>query len=135
MKTTSPRYPLSNGQSEKFVGIVKSLMRKAHEDGRDIQLTFSFLFCLPPTLFSIGIDALNKTNLVHSYFAITSLFCFEKKPTSNLALSLCTASFTGNGVMKSNYCETIYLHIQHGTQCMQKQGQVCVEYNTKTLIL
>ena len=33
--TSSPRYAQSNGQSEKFVGIVKSFMRKAHEEGRD----------------------------------------------------------------------------------------------------
>ena len=33
--TSSPRYPQSNGQSEKFVGIVKSLMRKAYHDGQD----------------------------------------------------------------------------------------------------
>jgi hypothetical protein len=33
--TSSPRHAQSNGQSEKFVGIVKSFLRKAHEEGRD----------------------------------------------------------------------------------------------------
>jgi transposase InsO family protein len=33
--TSSPTYPQSNGQSEKFVGTIKSLFRKAREDGRD----------------------------------------------------------------------------------------------------
>ena len=33
--TSSPRYAQSNGQSEKFVGIVKSFLRKAHEEERD----------------------------------------------------------------------------------------------------
>ena len=37
--TSSPRYAQSNGQSEKFVGIVKSFMRKAHEEGRDIWMS------------------------------------------------------------------------------------------------
>ena len=36
---SSPRYAQSNGQSEKFVGIVKSFMRKAHEEGRDIWMS------------------------------------------------------------------------------------------------
>ena len=38
--TSSPRYAQSNGQSEKFVGIVKSSMRKAHEEGRDFWMSF-----------------------------------------------------------------------------------------------
>lgn len=33
--TSSPRYPQSNGQSEKFVGTVKSLIRKAYHEGKD----------------------------------------------------------------------------------------------------
>ena len=33
--TSSPTYPQSNGQSEKSVGIVKSLMRKSHHEGHD----------------------------------------------------------------------------------------------------
>jgi len=33
--TSSPRYPQSNGQSERYVGIMKSIMRKALEEGRD----------------------------------------------------------------------------------------------------
>lgn len=33
--TSSPRYPQSNGQSEKFVGIVKSLIRKAYHEEKD----------------------------------------------------------------------------------------------------
>ena len=37
--TSSPRYAQSIGQSEKFVGIVKSYMRKAHEEGRDFWLS------------------------------------------------------------------------------------------------
>ena len=37
--TSSPRYTQSNGQSEKFVGIVKSYMRKAHEEGRDFWMS------------------------------------------------------------------------------------------------
>ena len=32
---SSPTYPQSNGQSEKSVGIVKSLMRKSHHEGHD----------------------------------------------------------------------------------------------------
>ena len=36
---SSPRYAQSNGQSETFVGIVKSFMRKAHEEGRDIWMS------------------------------------------------------------------------------------------------
>ncbi len=36
--TSSPRYPQSNGQSEKFVGIVKSLLRKAYHEGHDPHL-------------------------------------------------------------------------------------------------
>ena len=36
---SSPRYAQSNGQSEKFVGIVKSFMRKAHEEGRDFWMS------------------------------------------------------------------------------------------------
>ena len=37
--TSSPRYVQSNGQSEKFGGIVKSYMRKAHEEGRDFWMS------------------------------------------------------------------------------------------------
>ena len=33
--TSSPRYAQSNSQSEKFVGIVKSFLRNAHEQERD----------------------------------------------------------------------------------------------------
>jgi transposase InsO family protein len=33
--TSSPTYTQSNGQSERFVGIIKSMFRKAHADGRD----------------------------------------------------------------------------------------------------
>ena len=36
--TSSPEYPASNGQSERMVGIVKQLMRKAYEEGRDPHL-------------------------------------------------------------------------------------------------
>ena len=36
--TSSPRYPQSNGQSENTVGLVKQLMRKAYEEGRDPHL-------------------------------------------------------------------------------------------------
>ena len=36
--TSSPRYPQSNGQSEKFVGTVKQLLRKAHHEGQDPHL-------------------------------------------------------------------------------------------------
>ena len=37
--TSSPRYAQSNGLSEKFVGIVKSFMRKAHEEGHDFWMS------------------------------------------------------------------------------------------------
>ena len=37
--TSSPRYAQSNGQSETFVGIGKSFMRKAHKEGRDIWMS------------------------------------------------------------------------------------------------
>ena len=37
--TSSPRYAQSNGQSEKFVDIVKSYMRKAHEEGRELWMS------------------------------------------------------------------------------------------------
>ena len=37
--TSSPRYAQSNCQSEKFVGIVNSYMRKAHEEGRDFWMS------------------------------------------------------------------------------------------------
>ena len=33
--TSIPRYPVSNGQSERYVGIVKQLLRKALEDHKD----------------------------------------------------------------------------------------------------
>ena len=36
--TSSPRYPQSNGQAERAIGTVKSLMKKAIEDGSDVQL-------------------------------------------------------------------------------------------------
>ena len=36
--TSSPKYPASNGQSERMVGIVKQLMRKTYEEGRDPHL-------------------------------------------------------------------------------------------------
>ena len=35
---SSPRYPQSNGQAERAIGTVKSLMKKAIEDGSDVQL-------------------------------------------------------------------------------------------------
>ena len=37
--TSSPRYAQPNSQSEKCVGIVKSYMRKAHEEGRDFWMS------------------------------------------------------------------------------------------------
>ena len=36
--TSSPRYPQSNGQAERAIGTVKNLMKKAMEDGSDVQL-------------------------------------------------------------------------------------------------
>ena len=36
--TSSPRYPQSNGQAERAIGTVKNLMKKALEDGSDVQL-------------------------------------------------------------------------------------------------
>ena len=36
--TSNPRYPQSNGQSERAIGTVKNLMKKALEDGSDVQL-------------------------------------------------------------------------------------------------
>ena len=38
VKTSSPHHPASNGQSERSVGTIKQLMRKAAEEGRDIHL-------------------------------------------------------------------------------------------------
>ena len=38
VRTSSPHHAPSNGQSERFVGTIKQLMRKAAEDGRDIHL-------------------------------------------------------------------------------------------------
>ena len=35
INTSSPEHAASNGQSEKMVGTVKQLLRKAREDGRD----------------------------------------------------------------------------------------------------
>ena len=35
VNTSSPRYPQSNGQAERFVGIIKCMLKKAEEDGRD----------------------------------------------------------------------------------------------------
>ena len=36
--TSSPRYPQSNGQVERDFGTVKNLVKKAMEDGSDVQL-------------------------------------------------------------------------------------------------
>jgi len=36
--TSSPTYPQSNGQSERFVGIIKSIMKKAREERKDPSL-------------------------------------------------------------------------------------------------
>ena len=36
--TSSPQYPQSNGQAERAIGTVKNLMKKALEDGSDVQL-------------------------------------------------------------------------------------------------
>ena len=36
--TSSPRYPHSNGQAERAIGTVNNLMKKALEDGSDVQL-------------------------------------------------------------------------------------------------
>ena len=36
--TSSPRYPQSNGQVERAIGTVKNLVKKAMEDGNDVQL-------------------------------------------------------------------------------------------------
>ena len=36
--TSSPRYPQSNGEAEKYVGIVKMMLRKCKEDGTDPNL-------------------------------------------------------------------------------------------------
>ena len=38
VKKSSPHHPASNGQSERSVGTIKQLMRKAAEEGRDIHL-------------------------------------------------------------------------------------------------
>ena len=38
ISTSSPEHPASNGQSERMVGIVKQLMRKANQEGRDPHL-------------------------------------------------------------------------------------------------
>ncbi|XP_012940989.1 uncharacterized protein K02A2.6 [Aplysia californica] len=38
IKTSSPRYPQSNGQSERFVNIVKTMFRKCTEEGSDPNL-------------------------------------------------------------------------------------------------
>ena len=38
VKTSSPHHAPSNGQSERSVGTVKQLMRKAAEEGRDVHL-------------------------------------------------------------------------------------------------
>ncbi len=36
--TSSPRYPQSNGLAEKYVGILKMMLRKCHEDNSDPNL-------------------------------------------------------------------------------------------------
>ena len=41
--TSSPRYPQSNGQAERAIGTVKNLMKKAFEDGSDVQLALQSL--------------------------------------------------------------------------------------------
>jgi hypothetical protein len=38
LKTSSPRYPQSNGEAEKYVGIVKTMLLKCEEDGSDPNL-------------------------------------------------------------------------------------------------
>ena len=38
IKPSSPEYPQSNGQSERMIGTVKQLMRKALEESKDIHL-------------------------------------------------------------------------------------------------
>ena len=38
VKTSSPHHAPSNGQSERSVGTIKQLMRKAAEEGRDVHL-------------------------------------------------------------------------------------------------
>lgn len=36
--TSSPRYPRSNGQAERYVGIIKQIMRKTNAEGKDMYL-------------------------------------------------------------------------------------------------
>ncbi|KYQ59895.1 Uncharacterized protein K02A2.6, partial [Trachymyrmex zeteki] len=36
--TSSPRYPQSNGLAERFVGIVKQMLKKCESDGKNIYL-------------------------------------------------------------------------------------------------
>ena len=82
ISTSSPEHPASNGQSARMVGIVKQLMRKANQEGRDPHLTLLEYRNTPISGLSYSPSQLLMSRMLRDKMSTSASLLIPKVPES-----------------------------------------------------
>ena len=82
ISTSSPEHPASNGQSERMVGIVKQLMRKANQEGRDPHLALLKYHNTPISGLSYSPSQLLMSRMLRNKMPTSASLLIPKVPES-----------------------------------------------------
>ncbi|KAL0859596.1 hypothetical protein ABMA27_010728 [Loxostege sticticalis] len=127
--TSSPRYPQSNGMSEKAVGIVKKMMRKCFEENSDINLALLNYRSSPVAGLNYSPAELLMSRSLRTTLPCTESFLKPKLPNDvyeqmNKSRDKTKEAYNRNAVTRKSFVNGENVRIQNRPDKVWYQGKV-----------